>query len=211
MTNTESVKTRHTMSARMRALATRLVMAGLVVPAALVATATTASADTVIIGGPGSYPQPGVVNLSSTGYTGSRELIDFQYCTQYAGAATGSLQSDSFFVFRAAAYSAYRQSISMHVRLDRWNGSAWVQVLWHPAVQTRTTLPGQYPRFDARSFNVASGHVYRVVHVFTWSVNGHVVGQTYDAVNGDAIARGGNNGYVISNTGSAAGFCGFVR
>ena len=211
MRNTTSTKSSRSVGRRLRTVVAGLALCGAVIPATLVATSAVAGAETQVIGGPGSLAQPGITNLSHTGYAGSRQMLPHQYCTQWAGAAMGTLQWATFMVSPAAAYGSYKQSISMQVRLDRWNGSSWAVVMWHPSPQTISALPGQYARFAVRAFNVPAGYSYRLVHAFTWSVNGQVVGRTYDTVNGDAIARGGTGGYVASNPGAAQGFCTFYR
>jgi hypothetical protein len=169
-----------------------------------------AAADTVVVGGPGQRPQPGIVKLTGTGHPGERQLVPAQYCWKLSGAS--GIQSATFFAFRSPAYEAYTQTISMHVRLDYLGSDnrTWIPLSWAPS-QSFVARSGQYPRFQVRSFPVTPGYVYRVVHVFTWSVNGTVVGQTYDTVNGDAIATNSLDGSVVRNVGTAPGWCAFFR
>lgn len=101
---------------RLRVLAAGLILSCVVVPATIQATASRAAAETQVIGGPGSFAQPGMVNLNRTGYTGTRSLLDYQYCTQWAGQSTGTPQTARFVVFRTSNYSSSRQTITMHLR-----------------------------------------------------------------------------------------------
>lgn len=204
-------RTSHQLVGRVTRRVAALTAALLAALVLMTAPATSANAETSVIGGPGQYLQPGLVNLSSTGYTGQRQLLDYQWCTRWAGATTGGIQSASIYAFRAPAYGAYTQNVSMHIRLDRWSGSAWTVQLWHPTVQNLTARPGTYPQFRAVSFSVPPGYTYRLVHVVTWSVNGVAVGQVHDQVNGDAIARNGTPGLVDNNLGTGAGWCRFYR
>ena len=202
-----SAQTDHVDSGRQ---ARRLVLLLLACVAVVLGPVTSASAETVVIGGPGQRPQPGTVQLSSAGYTGQRQMIPSQWCTKLSG--TSGIQSATFFAFRAPAYEAYTQTITMDVRLDYLapDGRTWVPLTW-AASQTSVTRPGQYPRYAVRSFTVTPNYAYRIVHVFTWSVNGTIVGRTYDAVNGDAITTNSLDGSVVKSVGTAQGWCAFYR
>jgi hypothetical protein len=187
-------------------LGLRRALLGLIVSfAVVVLPVNVASAEVVVIGGPGQLQQPAIVPLVASGAYGARDLVPHQFCTLYAS-GPGTIQSATYFAFRSPRYDAYRQQISLDVRVDTLTGTTWTPLAW-ASTQTRSADPGQYPRFDTRSFAVTPTHWYRLVYVLTWRVNGVVVGQTYDTVNGDAIAING----AIKTTGSNPGACYFPR
>ena len=163
-----------------------------------------AHAETVGIGGPGSLPQASVINLSYVGSAGSRQVFGMQYCSYFAGSQS-TLDVARLYVGRSPSYAG-TQTLTMHVRLDLWNGRAWTPLLWHPAPQSVQVPAGRQAAFETRSFKNLHG-TYRTVEVFTWYVNGRVIAQTYDSVNGDAIVALGTSGYIGRSSGDGQGWC----
>lgn len=190
--------------------AVKLLLACACVVATWMATAATAHAETSVIGGPGQYAQPATLSAGpSTGYTGQRQMLPSQWCTNWVGGTAG-IQSATFWAFRAPAYDAYTQTIRMDVRIDWLSSAGWQPLAWAPP-ESISTRPGQYPRFQVRSFTVTPGYYfYRLVHAFSWTVNGTVVGRAFDTVNGDTVASNGN-APVIRTTGAGQGACLFGR
>lgn len=180
---------------------------GLATVAAAMFTAPAAIADGVTIGG--GYPNAALINISASGSIGSRMLLGDQWCTKFAG-YRGGIDAATTYVFRTPAYPYSTQVITQQVRLDQLVNGVWRVAASHPAT-AQTVRDGQYGMFGTvKSFTANSGVWYRVVETTSWYVNGQLVGQAQDTVNGDAIAVGGSNGNTLHYTGSGAGVCAFL-
>lgn len=168
------------------------------------ASPASAQVSTSIIGG-NTINGARLINLSTTGYTGSRDFFGHQTCSYVPG---GRVQSASFLPQPAAAYARYSQVVQLHTRLDKWDGTKWVPQLWATQPQGISLPAGIVSQkfFATVGFTIPSRGYYAVVQVYTWYVGTTLIGQTWDTINGEGVVSSGGAG---RSWGDGQGYCVF--